>query len=264
MRLNDWQRELESYLLGNDPQAMQALLPELQDGPTLSGARGLAIYHHAYRARLLETLRGDYPAVHAWLGDEECDGLLHAYLRVYPPRHYSLRWLGEHLATFIEQYLVAEQAAPLAELARLEWAFTLAFDATDAAPLGLEQVAAVPAGQWPALRFAAHPSLQCLPCRYNSLALWRAVKDGGEFPGSQSLADAELCLVWRQGLVCRYRALAGDEAEALQRLLGGASFAELCASLAGHGERAPALAAGWLRQWLQDGLLVTSRTPGPG
>ena len=263
MRLNDWQRELEHYLLGDDPQAMHALLPELQDGPTLSGARGLAIYHHAYRARLLETLRGDYAAVHAWLGDDEFDALMHAYLRAHPPRHYSLRWLGEQLPDFIEQHLVAEQAAPLAELARLEWAFTLAFDAADTEALSLEQVAALPAEHWPTLQFAAHPSLQRLPCRYNSVALWRAMKDGDEFPGSQPLATEEWCLVWRQALVCRYRALAAAEGAALQCLLGGASFAELCASLASHGEQAPALAAGWLKQWLQDGLLITSRAPAP-
>lgn len=264
MRLNDWQHELESYLLGDDPQAMQALLPELRDGPTLSGARGLAIYHNAYRARLLETLRGDYPAVRVWLGDDEFDAMMHAYLRAHPPHHYSLRWLGEQLPSFIEQHLIAEQAAPLAELARLEWSFTLAFDAADTEVLSLEQIANVPPEQWPALRFTAHPSLQRLPCRHNSLALWRAMKEEDEFPGSQPLAREELCLVWREGLVCRYRALSPKEGAALHYLLGGANFAELCESLASHGEQAPALAAGWLKQWLQDGLLITSRVPGPG
>ena len=264
MRLNDWQRELERYLLGDDPQAMHALLPELRDGPTLSGARGLAIYHKAYRARLLETLRGDYPAAHAWLGDEAFDALMLAYLREHPPRHYSLRWLGEQLPGFIEQHLIAEQAAPLAELARLEWAFTLAFDAADSESLSLEQVAALPAEHWPTLKFAAHPSLQRLPCRYNSVALWRAVKEDAEFPGSQPLADEEWCLVWRQARICRYRTASQQEGAALQYLLGGASFAELCESLSRHGEQAPALAAGWLKQWLQDGLLVTSRAPAPG
>jgi hypothetical protein len=35
----------------------------------------------------------------------------------------------------------------------------------------------------------------------------------------------------------------------------GWSFAELCEQLAGQGEQAPLLAAGWLKQWLSDGLL---------
>lgn len=256
MRLNDWQRQLESYLLGDDAEAMQALLPQLRDGPTLSGAGGLRIYHNAYRARLLETLRGDYPTLHAWLGDDQFDGLARAYLNAHPPSHFSLRWLGRDLASFVEAYLVAEQAAPLAELARLEWAFTLAFDAADATPLSLADVAALPADAWPQLRVAAHPSLQRLACRYNSLALWRVAKDGAELPDSQALAQEELCLVWRQDLVCQYRALAADEAAALQAMLAGATFAELCERLAVQdGERAPALAAAWLKQWLQDGLL---------
>lgn len=258
MRLNDWQRELESYLLNDDPQAMQALLPELRDGPTLNATMGLAIYHNAYRARLLETLRGDYSAVHGWLGDDEFDNLMLAYLRNHPPQHYSLRWLGAGLPNFIEQHLLTEQSAPLSELARLEWAFTLAFDAPDAQPTRLEQIASTSPEQWPSLTFSAHPSLQCLPCRYNSVSLWRALKAGDAFPGSQWLDAEELCLVWRQDLVCRFRALAADEATTLRLLLDGATFAELCASLAEQGQQAPLIAASWLKQWLQDGLLIAS------
>ena len=131
MRLNDWQQAIEAYLLGADAAPTAALQASLIGSPNLSVTQGLAIYQHAYRARLLGVLREDFPAVRYWLGDEDFAALVQAYLAANPSQHFSLRWLGERFAGFIAQHYAAEAAAPLVELANLEWAFTLAFDAPE-------------------------------------------------------------------------------------------------------------------------------------
>lgn len=256
MRLSDWQRQIEAYLLGADPHPAPPLRASLRGGPTLSAEEGLAIYHNAYRARLLEALRGDYPALQGWLGDEQFDALATAYVEAQPSRHFSLRWLGAGLADFIDGYLLAEQAAPLGELARLEWAFGLAFDAAAGEPLSLAQMAALAAEDWPELQVRLLPSVQWQACRFNSLAIWRAVKDADEFPASQTLAQQQVCLIWRHGLISHYRSLDPAEARALHGMaVAGWTFAELCAALNELGDNAPLQAATWLRQWLSDGLL---------
>jgi len=260
MRLNDWQRELEAYLLGEQPTPGAELQGSLLGSPALSAEQGLAIYHNAYRARLLDALREDYPTLHQWLGDDEFERLAQAYLRAHPSQHYSLRWLGARLPAFIEGHLVAEQSAPLAELARLEWAFTLAFDAADGEPLTLEAMASLPPAEWPSLQVRLLPSAQWLPCHYNSLALWRAVKaEAEDFPASQPLAQEEVCLIWRQALVSRYRSLGAAEAAALHGMSQqGWNFAELCSELAASSDAAPLQAATWLRQWIDEGTLERS------
>lgn len=256
MRLSDWQREVQAYLLSPDAQPNPVLQASLLGSAALSAEQGLAIYHNAYRARLLEALRGDYPAVCGWLGDEEFDALALAYLRAHPSQHFSLRWLGAQLADFIEGFLVPEQAAPLSELARLEWAFTLAFDAPEGQAMSLTQMAEIPVDDWPTLQLRLLPSVQWQVCGHNSLAIWRACKEQSEFPGSQALAEAEVCLIWREQLITRYRSVAADEATALQGMNEqGWTFAELCAQLSDLGEQAPLQAVTWLRQWLSDGLL---------
>jgi hypothetical protein len=256
MRLSDWQAQVQAYLLNPDAQPNPALQDSLLGSAALSAEQGLAIYHNAYRARLLEALRGDYPVVHGWLGDEEFDALALAYLDAHPSQHFSLRWLGAQLPDFIDGYLVPAQSAPLSELARLEWAFTLAFDAPDGLPLSLTQMAELPAEDWPTLQVRLLPSVQWLVCRHNSLALWRACKEQGDFPGSQPLEEVETCVIWRDQLITRYRSLAADEAAALRSMtVHGWSFAELCGELAHLGEQTPAQAVGWLRQWLADGIL---------
>lgn len=257
MRLIDWQLAFEQHLLTQAPEANSGFAATLLGGPTLDVDTGLAIYHNAYMARLQEVLRHDFGAVLYWLGDEEFAALAEAYVRRYPSAHYSLRWLGERLPAFILEHFVAEHSAPLAELARLEWAFTLAFDAPQGLPLALDDMALLPPEDWPGLQVELTPSVQTLLCRFNSLAIWRASKDQADFPGSHALDPAQICLVWRHQHVCNYRSLEPAEACAIAGMVTiGWTFAELCEQLAvTYSEGAPLQAVTWLKQWIQEGLL---------
>ncbi|MBB6289431.1 putative DNA-binding protein [Pseudomonas sp. SJZ103] len=257
MRLTDWQLAFERHLLSETPVASSDFAATLLGGPTLDVETGLAIYHNAYLSRLQDVLRHDFGAIRYWLGDDEFALLSEAYVRRHPSAHYSLRWLGERFAAFILEHLVAEQSAPLAELARLEWAFTLAFDAPEGRLLMLDDMALLPAEEWPGLQVNLAPSVQQLLCRFNTLAIWRSSKDKSSFPGSEVLDPAHICVVWRHQNVCRYRSLEPFEACALAGMVTtGWDFSELCAELAvTYGEGAPLQAVTWLKQWIQDGLL---------
>jgi hypothetical protein len=255
MRLIEWQLAFERHLLADSDNS--GFGSTLIGGPTLDVDTGLAIYHNAYRARLLEVMQGDFPGLWHWLGDDEFAGLVAAYVHRYPSTHFSLRWLGQRFEGFIGEHLVAEQSAPLAELARLEWAFTLAFDAPAGQPLTLQDMAQLAPEAWPLLQVEWAPAVQQVVCRFNSLQIWRAVKAQAEFPGSQPLPLAEVCLIWRDQQVCRYRSLEPAEAYALAGMAERAwTFSELCAELAvTYQEGAPLQAVTWLKQWVQDGLL---------
>lgn len=257
MRLTDWQLAFEQHLLAETSAANSDFAATLLGGPTLDVDTGLAIYHNAYVSRLQEVLRHDFGAIRHWLGDDEFALLAEAYVRRYPSAHYSLRWLGERFPAFIREHLVAEQSAPLTELARLEWAFTLAFDAPQGKPLTLNEMALLPPEDWPGLQVTLVPCVQQLLCRFNTLAIWRSSKEGSDFPGSHALELTQICLVWRHQNVCHYRSLEPSEACALAGMVTtGWRFSELCAELAvTYAEGAPLQAVTWLKQWIQDGLL---------
>ena len=191
MRLSDWQAQVQAYLQGPDAQPNPALQASLLGSAALSAEQGLAIYHNAYRARLLEALRGDYPAVHGWLGDEEFDALALAYLDAHPSQHFSLRWLGEKLPKFVSSYVVEPQLTPLLELTELEWAFTLAFDAPDAQPLSLDEMSRFADEDWTSLRVRLHPSVNWLRLQRNTLEIWKAAKAQAEYDASGARAFAE-------------------------------------------------------------------------
>jgi hypothetical protein len=249
MRLREWQLSLEAYLLDAQEQPAPELLSTLQGSATLSAETGLAIYHNAYRARLQETLRGDFSALLALLGDEVFAELAAAYLQAHPSQHFSLRWLGAQLPAFIQE-------PAWAELAQLEWAFTLAFDAAPGTPLTLPQMASLPPAEWPELRVQCLPTVQRVPLAFNSLAIWRAHKNDEPLPTSEPLLEPMLCLVWRHELQGQFRTMGPSESEAFAGMTEhGWTFAELCLSLAHLDDGAAAQAAGWLKQWLSEGLL---------
>jgi len=243
--------------LADDAADVVAWLRPLRAAPPRLG-----IYRHAYRARLAEALRGNYPVLHRVLGDEDFGALAQAYLAAHPSRSPSIRWFGHALPAWVAARLeVDPQALPhpsLADLVRMEWAIGTSFDAADAPPLERETLARVAPGSWPALRFAPHPTVRLVALQWAIEPLWRALTDD---PGAETAppeARPHHLLVWRDGLETRWRTLPEDESAALAGCLGGLRFDELCASVAATAEEAGTAArvAGWLGAWVQAGLLL--------
>lgn len=258
------QLAFQSAVLG-EPAAPGLLRP----GPSGQPA-AIAVYQHAYGARLRSALRDNFEILAQAMGDDAFDALAAAYIEAQPSTTASIRWFGHRLARFMDQQVSADGdlvAHPaLADMARMDWALRDAFDAVDAPVLQRDALAGLPAAQWPALKLALHPTVQRLALRWAVEPAWlalRLAKDGlqaGTSDAPELAAPEPLAhelLVWRQGLDTRWRSLPPDEAALLQALAEGRDFSALCALAA---ERVPADQAlpqvvGLLQQWLADGLL---------
>jgi hypothetical protein len=252
MSLAAQQRAFAALLDSVEPVSHAALLRTTGAAP----AR-LDVYHHAYRARLVEALRSNYPVLHRVLGDEAFRELALGYLAEHPSRRASVRWFGHSLPDWMASHERTLPHAALVDLAKMEWTLGLSFDAADATPVTFEQLAAMPAEEWPGACFGAHPSASLLRLRWAVEPIWRALTDDEEAASEEPQAHAHTLLVWRQGLDTRWRSLEPDEAKALVACFGGEAFAALCDhATAAHGDAAPAWVAGALRRWVDDGLLV--------
>lgn len=94
----------------------------------MSGFERLEIYARQYWFRLLDCLYDDYSALRALLGERRFHRLCHDYLAAHPSTSWTLRDLGSRLPQFITD--------PKArDVARVEWAQTLAFDEAQRPPL---------------------------------------------------------------------------------------------------------------------------------
>jgi len=217
----------------------------------------LGIYRDAYRLRLIEILGRDYKALRHHLGEEPFEALARAYLDVHPSTFRNVRWFGGRLAEFLRTTPPFAAQPVLAELAQFEWTLGLAFDAADAPSVTFEEVAALPPGAWPELRFAAHPSLQVIELRTNAATIWKGIDEQDRF--EVVLSDAPVSwAIWRKQLSTFFRSLEADEAWALNALRDGAAFGAICEGLCAWTEEAQAAAraAGLLRGWIAEGWIA--------
>lgn len=216
------------------------------------------IYREGYRLRLIESLATDYPATRTVLGADRFGALARTFVEAHPSPYFNLRWYGAELAEFLRAQC-HDDDAPVAALAAFEWAIAGAFDAADANPVTTEDMARVPPASWPRLVLALHPSVRRIELPPQVPAIWRAATAGEPLPPPCAPDASDVpWIVWRKDLGVRYRPLAPDEAEALDRAAAGATFGELCVGLAAHVPEVetPGRAAGLLRCWIEDGVIA--------
>ncbi len=213
--------------------------------------RRLRVYANAYWTRIAGALATDFPKLRAFLGTEAFDALVIPYLRAHPTRHPSLREAGLHLARFL-----GERGEPVpADLARLERARTEVFDGPDAGGvMSRDDAAALPPDEFPRLPLRLVPASALVELSTNADELWDALEDDRPHPEADPAdpaAPPRTVLVWRRGITVIHRTLQADEAAALRRVQGGASFGEVCEALAASSpadvvERALELLLRWL------------------
>jgi hypothetical protein len=251
--LAELQREMQAHVLHGDGAAYRAI--DATRGA--SAAERLHVYTHGYRARLLEILGNDFYALRALAGAEEFERLASAYIDATPSTHPNVRWYGGSLATFLRTQPPWSRHSEFADMAELEWAIGLAFDAADETVISFNDLAALSAQDWPCLRLRLHASVQRRRLAHNVDAMRRAIDRDEALPESQA-AHAPAWIAWRDSLSVRHRRLEDDEAAALAAVADGATFAELCERLCEwHAPDAVALrAASLLRRWIDEGWIA--------
>lgn len=214
-------------------------------GAVVAGPRpidGLQVYHGGYVARLCECLATDYGALQQLLGEDRFRDLAVAFVGRYPSRHPNLNRFGRELPEFVARRRSLPQRAFVAELARLERAVAIAFDADAAEPLSPAALQAVPPERWPTARLQLHPSVHLLAFRFPVDVAYQQFKDGGEVKVPRPARS------WL--LVCRhddqvFRVRLERQAHTLLGALARGLPLGRALALAGG----PPQVGGWFQQW---------------
>ncbi len=260
--LLDSQRRMQALLMDAAPADPGGLLDA-------DSARGLAVYRHAYRARLVAALRDNYPVLAQVMGDEDFEALAGAYVQARPSAFASIRWYGDALADFMAAQ--TELAHPaFIDVARMDWVLRGVFDAAEDEALQAVSLQQLAAEDWPALRLRPRASARCLALDWAVEPAWAALarhaqqRQAGlaglaaeepELPAPEPLAHH--LLAWRPHLETRWRSLEADEAALVAAVFEGADWTrlgEIAAVQWGEAE-APTRLAACLQQWLQEGWL---------
>ena len=265
MTLAQLQERIQSAILAAEKPDGEAL-DAVQDSGRADRSDLFLVYHEGYRLRLAEFICNDYPTLRERLGDTAFGRLVEDYILSGPSRERNARWYGSRLPDFMASDSRWRNAVLACDLARLERAHLDAFDAADAAVVGMEALSMVTASDWPNLRLNFHPSLRLLNLGAGVSAVYESI-DAASDQRIVPCDDRETVAVWRCDGETFHRLLDPDEALALTSLLDGNSLAEACADMAAARERVDADAAvriaGLMAQWFTDGMVTTAGASAP-
>ena len=194
--LRELQQAFGAFMLSENDAAVCGHIVE----GGFSAAERFRIYRNTCRSTLTEALRMTYPAVDRLVGGEFFDMAAGQFITAYPPNSGYLNDYGGEFAGFLCAFGPASALAYLADVARFEWALSVAANAVDAAVLDPAALATLDPEQHATLRFEPHPSLSLLALAYPADQIADAVLSGNDAAMAQvDLLSGPVWLVVHRG-----------------------------------------------------------------
>jgi hypothetical protein len=261
------QRKMADFLrrrrdLGKDDEARAFALAHLGDNARLSGVEMLEIYREQFWLRHTGSLVEDFPGVGGIVGSEDWNRLVVEYLLAHRPETYTLRDLGAKLPSFIATRSFLENAALVADMARLEWAHVEVFDADDTPALDPKKLAAVPEDAWEGARLVPDPGLRLLRFEYPVIPLRKRLlaAEDGEEPIPLPEPEQSHWAVHRRERGIFHDALEQSAFSLLDRLVRGRPLGKACEEasreLGLSVEELGGKLEGWFAEWARLGYVV--------
>ncbi len=213
-----------------------------------------AVHRNTVVAGLSRALAMGFPAVEKITGAAFFAAMAADFVRRHPPSSPVLLRYGDGFGDFIAGFGPAVELPYLADVARLEAAYTRAWHAADTVPLPQDALASVAPETLGGLRIALHPAVAVLRSTHPVAAIW-AMNTGGLPLAPIDNWTAEDALVLRHGLDVEIQRLAPGQAAFLLSLADGAPLAT--AAEAAFAETPAFDLPAALAALFRDGLAVT-------
>jgi len=217
----EFYEKFANVLGGGDADAMAPWLKE-------SGqiAR-LGIHQSNFRVTATKAMQGIYKAVNRLVGEEYFAALMVAFLKENPPSSPSLTHYGTGFADFLRTFAPVQSELPwLAPVARLDWAWFVAYGAANAPALLASDLQGVAPETLPASAPGLHTSATLLRFSVSAYSIWRTNIEDKDVREIDLKTGREWALVWRQDMQIRHAGLTQAQYIFLDAIGGGHSLAQ--------------------------------------
>ncbi|MDQ6620269.1 MAG: DNA-binding domain-containing protein [Pseudomonadota bacterium] len=140
----------------------------------------LRIHRNTFVSTASAALRMTYPVIDRLVGDDCFNGTVEVFIRAHPPASGYLNDYGAEFPAFLEHFVPVQGLPYLADVARFEWALSVAANAPDVGALEPAALAAIDPEQHALLGFEPHPSLSLLALSYPADQIADAVLSGDD------------------------------------------------------------------------------------
>ncbi|KIG17080.1 hypothetical protein DB30_03677 [Enhygromyxa salina] len=257
-------------MLESSPASVrEAVAQTFAETPNFSRVERLEVYANDYYWRLAGVLEQHFPTVAWMLGHVQFHNLVTDYVLVSPSREPDLRRYSRDFPSFISQHEAGVKSPELIEVAWIELDRAQVLCVADEQVLTPADLATIPLDAWPQLRFVAGKTVRLRATTRPFSPMFTMCREGQSLELARRHHPSSLghTLIWRRDLTVCHRDLEASEAAALQALLEGKCFLEICAAASGAelgadedaeaGDAAsPEQVARWLQHWVEVGLIA--------
>lgn len=222
----------------------------------LSSQSRLAIYHNAYRVRLVDVLLDTFEHTAAYLGDEWFEALASRFVQSHGSTNDNIGYCGQAFPEFLAEQLPDD--LEVAELALMDWTLRRAFDGADSDVMTLDHLQQLINGELVIDRLRPVPTLSLSKQRFNTLDIWNAINQEETPPGVEQLSEAIDLVVWRKGHSPHFRSISTMEATAIGCLCSGETLDTIGSTLAENFPESDAASqfGGMLHRWITEEMLA--------
>lgn len=256
MTLAEIQAAFQAGILEESVTREATILDLIQDSQLADREILFDVYARAYRLRLTEFVTSDHAALRRHLGETRFGSLVAAYIASAPSRHRNARWYSSNLPEFMRATPPWLDDRRACDLASFERSLADAFDAPDATAITLHDLRQLPPQDQAHVSFRFHPSVALLDLIAGTTNAYEGLTEASS--SAEASPNGETALIWRRDGECSYRIVDPDERLALLEARQGKRFSDICTLVAfqANDDAVAARIAGFLVQWLDDGLLI--------
>jgi hypothetical protein len=229
--LHDLQQQFYDAVFEHESKgkALSDVSELINDSSSLTSTEHFRIYRGSIRAAFNRALQEIYPVCYRLVGEDFFNGMGLEYARSYPSRSADFAEYGADFANFIKSFPPASDLVYLADTARLEYAWHLAFNAADEKGFDVNSIAGLEDRDNADLVFQLPVSATLLASDYPIHKIWEVNQE--DFQGEQKvdLGDGGIKLiVWRRDYDMRIDLLKSEEWELLNAIQQQQKFTEIC------------------------------------
>jgi len=201
-------------------KALTASDRRLPPGLAGAAARRFAVYRNNVAVGLIRALETRFPAVADLVGEDFFRAMARDFAFRHPPASPLLMTFGDEFPAFIAGFGPVREMPYLADVARVEVAFSRAYHAADEARLGPEAFASLPPDTLETARIVLHPAVAVVRSQHPIGTIF-AMARGWTDAGPIAEWSSEAVCIDRPGLDVVVRRLPSGSAPFLERLAMG-------------------------------------------
>lgn len=240
-----------AQMLGGDDDAVT---PWLADPAHVDRLR---VYRNNMVTAWADAILKNYPTVERLVGAEFMRAMSAAFACAHPPQSPVLSLYGDAFPAFVESFPPAVQLPYLADVARLDRAWTESYFGANVRPLGPGDLSGLGDDEMAELRLHLHPSLRIAAASCNAFDIWKANRAEGQSPNVAYRPMPSAAMVWWSPNGMQDRALSTSEHKLLELIGRGTLLGEALGRAAPEQEQ-PALLA-FFSDALMRGVFVKSK-----